>query len=205
VILVGGTAQLEFGDQSKPYRLIPMFSPDVAAKMPRGAVPSLVHQMQEPTAPLEQLPLDRYRFAAVGRIAHRLETATIRAEERIYTDTWGLKASTTDARFLVDINKELRVGPHIRFHIQDSVDFWKRAYSATLTPTGWSLPKLRTGDREMGPLFGVTAGGTVRYQLSELFAAQVEVQGIYTQFLDHIYIFDRLGVFTATTLEMEVE
>jgi hypothetical protein len=38
-----------------------------------------------------------------------------------------------------------------------------------------------------------------------MFSASLEVQGIYTQFLDHILVFDRFGVFTATTLEMEVE
>jgi hypothetical protein len=205
MVLGGATAQIELGDQSKPYRYIPMFSSDVSTQMPRGAVASLVAQQRQTVAPLEQLPDSRMRFAVVGRFARRFETATIRADERLYVDSWGLKASTTDARFLIDLNDSFRVGPHVRFHIQTPVDFWKRAYSATLTPTGWQIPKYRTGDRELGPLFGATVGGTARYQLSEMFAAQIEVQGIYTQFLDHIYIFDRVGVFTATTIEMEVE
>jgi hypothetical protein len=205
VVVGGATAQFEIGDQSKPYRYINMFSADVADQLPRGAVSSLVGQLRQPVAPLERLPDARSRFAILGRIARRFETATLRVDERLYIDTWGLKASTTDARFLIDLGESFRVGPHVRFHIQSPVDFWKRAYAAALTPTGWSLPTYRTGDRELGPLFGVTAGGGVRYQLTESLSAGVQVEAIYTQFLDHLYVFDRLGLFTATTIEMEVE
>jgi hypothetical protein len=206
VVAAGATLQFERGDQSKPYRFIPVFSPEVAAQMPRGAVPRLAHDTRGPAASLEQLPLTRDRYAVFGRYIRRFETATIRADERLYIDSWGLMASTTDARFLMDLNDKIRVGPHVRFHIQDSVDFWKRAYSYTATPAGLSLPKIRTGDRELGQLFGVTVGATARLQLiPDLLAVTLEAQGIYTQFLDHIYVFDRVGVFTATTLELEVE
>lgn len=206
IVLGGATVQMEFGDQSKPYRYIPMFSPEVVAQgLPRGATRALVGSVRENVVPLEQLPLSRLRYAVVGRISRRFETSTLRADERLYIDSWGLKASTTDARFLIDIKESLRVGPHIRFHIQSPVDFWQRAYAAAPTPQGFALPIYRTGDRELGPLFGITAGGGVRYQLSEMFAASVQVEGVYTQFLDHLYIFDRFGLFTATTLEMEVE
>jgi hypothetical protein len=206
-VVVGAfTALFELGDQSKPYRYIPMFAPEVAAQMPRGAVPALVSQVRQDYMPLEKLPLSRSRFALSGRYIRRFETATIRADERLYIDSWGLKASTTDARFLMDITKELRVGPHVRFHIQGPADFWKRAYSATLTPGGFQLPTFWAGDRELGPLVSATVGGTVRYQLlPELLAVTLEAQGIYTQFLDHIYVFDRVGGFAAATIEVEVE
>jgi hypothetical protein len=205
IVVGGATAQFEIGDQSKPYRYINMFDKDVVDQLPKGAVASLVGELRQPVAPLERLPDARSRFAILGRIARRFETATLRVDERLYIDTWGLKASTTDARFLIDLGESLRVGPHVRFHIQSPVDFWKRAYAAALTSTGWSLPTYRTGDRELGPLFGVTAGGGIRYQLTESLSANVQVEGIYTQFLDHIYVFDRLGLFTATTIEVEVE
>jgi hypothetical protein len=169
-------------------------------------VPALVSQVRQDYMPLEKLPLSRSRFALSGRYIRRFETATIRADERLYIDSWGLKASTTDGRFLMDITKELRVGPHVRFHIQGPADFWKRAYSATLTPGGFQLPTFWAGDRELGPLVSATVGGTVRYQLlPELLAVTLEAQGIYTQFLDHIYVFDRVGGFAAATIELEVE
>lgn len=206
-LVAGGvTMQFESGDQSKPYRFIPMFSGDVAAQIPRGAVPELVHASRVPTAPLEQLPLSRQRFAVFGRLNHRFETSTLRADERLYIDSWGLMASTTDARFLMDLNDWIRVGPHVRFHIQDAVSFWKRAYTATITSSGWEFPTYRTGDRELGSLFGVTGGGSARFQLvPDYLSVTLEAQGIYTQFLDHIYVFDRFGVFAASTFELEVE
>lgn len=206
IVLGGATVQMEFGDQSKPYRYVPMFSPEtVAAGLPRAATRALIGSVRENVVPLEQLPLSRLRYAVVGRISRRFDTSTLRADERLYIDSWGLKASTTDARYLLDITEALRVGPHVRFHIQGPADFWQRAYSATPTAQGWQLPKFRTGDRELGPLFGITAGGGVRYQLSEMFTASVQIEGVYTQFLDHLYVFDRFGLFTATTIEMEVE
>ncbi|MFO0758207.1 MAG: DUF3570 domain-containing protein [Byssovorax sp.] len=206
IAVVGGTIEIQDGDTSKPYRHIPMFTDGISQQIPRGATPLLVGTYRLPLMPFEQLPDNRKRFALMGRLSHRFENATVRGDERIYTDTWGLKASTTDARFFYDATKSLRVGPHLRFHIQGPVDFWKRAYVAEQTPTGeWSLPKYRTGDRELGPLFGVTLGAGVRYKLTDIFAVSVQAEGIYTQFLDHIYVYDRWGFFSATTLEIGLE
>lgn len=205
ILVFGATAELQSGDTSKPYRHIPMFSDAVAPQIPRGATPALVGSVRLAPAPFEQLPDTRQRFALLGRWAHRLESSTIRADERIYIDSWGLKASTTDAHFLVDLTKSIRVGPHARFNIQGPVDFWQRAYVAKQTSEGWELPKYRAGDRELGPLFGVTLGGSARFALSDIFAINVQVDGVYTQFLDHIYVYDRWGLFTATTLEIGVE
>jgi hypothetical protein len=206
IAVVGGTIELQDGDTSKPYRHIPMFSSALAGQVPRGATPLLVSSYRLALEPFEQLPDNRKRFALLGRVSHRFDNATLRADERVYTDTWGLKASTTDARYFYDVSKALRFGPHVRFHVQGPVDFWQRAYVATDTPTGqWALPKYRTGDRELGPLLGVTLGAGVRYKLTDIFAVTVQAEGVYTQFLDHIYVYDRWSLFTATTLELGLE
>lgn len=205
IIGVAGTAEILMGDTSKPYRHIPMFTADVAARIPRGASPDLVSGVRLPVAPFEQLPDFRARFAIAGRAAHRFESATLRAEERLYADTWGLKASTTDMRVLFDVGKQVRLGPHARFHIQSPVSFWQRAYVATPTSGGWELPQYRAGDRELGPLFSTTLGMGVRLQVTDIFAIGVQAEGMYTQFLDAIYVYDRWGVFSATTLEFGVE
>ena len=34
---------------------------------------------------------------------------------------------------------------------------------------------------------------------------RVQAEGIYTQFLDHILVYDRWALFTATTLELGLE
>jgi Protein of unknown function (DUF3570) len=205
MLVVGFTAELENGDTSKPYRHIPMFSAEVAPQIPRGATPALVSQVRLAPAPFEQLPDNRQRFALLGRWAHRFEKSTLRADERVYLDSWSLKASTTDARFLVDLSKTLRAGPHLRFNVQSPVSFWERAYVAKETPDGWQLPRYRAGDRELGPLFGVTLGGGLRWALSDIFAVNLQVEGVYTQFLNDIYVYDRWGLFTATTIEVGVE
>jgi tetratricopeptide (TPR) repeat protein len=205
IAVVGGTFAYIDGDTSKPYRHIPMFSAGIAPLIPRGATPALVSSVREQPAPLEQVPTSRARFAVLGRIAHRFEHGTLRADERLYADNWGLKATTTDVRYLHDVSKTLRVGPHVRFNAQNGVDFWKRAYVATSTSQGWIFPQYITLDRELSPLVAVTAGGNVRWQLTELFAINVVAEGGYTQFLNAIYVYDRWGLFSATTLELGIE
>lgn len=204
---VVATAQLEFGDSSKPYRYVPMFpqaalDANVFADGP--AAPSIVAALRSDVMPLEQLPSERQRYAVLLRGAHRFDLgATVRASERLYMDSWGQMASTTDARFYWDLNEKFRLGPHARFHYQGPVDFWQKAYAVSFTPDGVDLPDYRTGDRELGPLFSGTLGTEFRASISEMFSMSVYAEGIYTRFLDHLFLYDRWGVFTATTAEVE--
>src|SRR5262249_14352736 len=121
------TAVFESGDSSKPYRYIPMFAPDIAPLVQAGQSINSVNQYRLTERILEQLPTNRQRWAIAARIAHRFTSSTIRAEERFYIDSWGVKASTTDARYLHDITKNLRLWPHLRFHGQSGADFWRLA------------------------------------------------------------------------------
>lgn len=89
---------IENGDQSKPYRYVPMFSSSVAANVPKGASIDLVNQLRLPEKPLEQLPLSRRRAALTARYAHRFDGSTVRLDERVYDDSWGLVSSTSDGR-----------------------------------------------------------------------------------------------------------
>jgi tetratricopeptide (TPR) repeat protein len=214
VLLFAGTLAFQRGDTSKPYRHIPMFDPETAARIPRGATPELIGGgtladgtvlpgVRLPPMPLEQVPDKRDRFAVLGRIAHRFEAATIRADERLYVDTWGIKASTTDARFFYDVTKTFRLGAHGRFHVQSGASFWERAYVAT--PDGSMIPKYRTLDRELSPMFAATLGGGFRWQATEVFAINLLAEGMYTQFLDSIYVYDRWGFLSSTTLEFGFE
>jgi hypothetical protein len=201
VAAVGTTLELVAGDTSKPYRTVPIFPEGVADRVPSGASPDLVRDYRTASM-LERLPDGRTRLALFGRVARRFESSTLRADERLYVDSWGQKASTTDARFLVDLDERLRVGPHLRFNVQGPVDFWRRAY---FRDRSGGLPEYRTTDRELGPLMALTLGGTLRYALTESLAGQVQIDGIYTTFLDHLYIQDRWALFTATMLELEID
>lgn len=204
VIGVFGDAVLERGDQSKPYRYVPIFSPAEAARLPAGATATNVANVRLEARPLEQLPLSRDRFALTGRLAWRGDSTTLRFEERVYDDSWGLRASTTDARYFIDASRRLTIWPHARFHVQNGVDFWKRAYSATSVH---DLPALRTGDRELSPLFTVGAGGGMRIALGgagslDDFVWTTTLDGFYTSFADAIYVTTRYSALLTTGMEV---
>lgn len=205
VLIGGGTFVAELGDQSKPYRHIPMFPAGLVSSVPRGATEDAVSEVRLPLAPGERLPDERFRGAVALGLRHRFEDATLRVDERGYLDSWGLIASTTEGRFLFDVTESTRVGPHLRAHVQSGVGFWERAYTASSATFPLTLPEYRTGDKELGPLFGLTVGGSIRQKLNDVLALGFAVDGVYTQFLDHIYVFDRWGLFTASTMEVVVE
>ena len=199
-----GDTILERGDQSKPYRYIPLFSPEVAAAIPRGASAPLVATSRLQARPLEQLPLERDRFALTARLAWRGSSTTLRIEERGYGDSWGLRASTSDVRYFIDVARRVTIWPHGRFNIQNGVDFWRRAYAANGVH---DIPALRTGDRELGPLRTLGGGGGIRIALGKSGALDdlvltTTIDGYWTRFIDAIYVEDRFSALAATALEM---
>jgi hypothetical protein len=193
-------AIVESGDQSKPYRYVPLFAQ--GQFVPVGASVADVASLRVSERPLEQLPLSRARFAVSERFAHRFRGSTLRLDERLYADTWGLKATSTDARFLLDLGR-LEVGPHLRVHAQSPVNFWERAY--VLGP-GFSYPALRTGDRELGPLLTATVGGSVQAAIGSRSAPRawligVDLNGMWTRYLDDLYITQRFSCIGGVSLE----
>jgi hypothetical protein len=198
-----GDVIVEDGDQSKPYRYIPLFAP--GQFVPRGAPFSVVTRLRVSERPIEQLPLSRERFAVSGRLAHRFRFSTLRLEERLYVDSWGLMATSTDGRYLIDVRR-VELGPHLRVHAQTAVDFWQRAYA--LGP-GFTYPSLRTGDRELGPLFNVTAGGSLRIGIGppahpRAWTLGLDLDATSTHYLDDLYITERIAGLGALSLEAEL-
>ena len=211
VLLIGGTAQFERGDQSQPYRYIPMFDPvTVTPFVPNGATIDLVNRTRLPVRPLEQLPTERDRYAVGGRFNKRMNaTSTLRLEQRFYIDTWGLKATSTDMRYMVDLSRHLRVWPHARIHAQSGVNFYKLAYSASLDPNGGIvLPLYRTGDRELAPLITGTGGGGLRIALGEpegeiKYGITLVGDVMYTRYLKSLYVTTRTAVYGSVGFDME--
>jgi Protein of unknown function (DUF3570) len=202
---ITGDVIVENGDQSKPYRYVAMFAPDVAPTIAKGASIDEVNQLRLPEKPLEQLPLSRRRLAVTGRYAHRLDGSTLRLEERVYDDSWGLVASTSDVRWIFDLGRRFEIWPHIRFHAQNSVSFWQRAYISGPAP-GWNLPEYRTGDRELGPLWTTEGGFGLKWYLGsdaepEQWALQLTSDAMYTSFLDDLFLTSRTAVLGALGLE----
>ena len=191
---------IEYGDPSKPYRYVPMFAP--GTDVPRGASIDLVTQLRLPARVLEQLPLRRDRLALSAGFSHRFRHSTLRMDEMLYADTWDLKATTTDARWLFDVGRRFEIGPHLRFYGQTSVSFWQLAY----TLSGNDVPSLRTGNRELGPLLNFTGGGSARAAIGRHKDPRAWVLGIdanvtSTQYLDDIYLTNRFSFVGSVSLE----
>jgi hypothetical protein len=213
LLMLSATLQLERGDQSKPYRYVPMFDPvAVAPFIPAGATIDLVNHVRLPLRPLEQLPTERNRYAVGARFAHRFSASTLRIEERIYYDTWLQKASTTDLRYIMDLSRRIRVWPHLRFNAQSGTNFYQLAYSAAINPTlnQIVLPTYRTGDRELSPLMTGTAGGGLRIALTSpesktQYGFQVQGDAMYTRFFNSLFVTERTGVYGTIGLDAEFE
>jgi hypothetical protein len=201
------TMMVELGDTSKPYRYIPMFAPEIVPLVPAGLSIEGVAEARVAERVLEQVPLERYRYAIGAFAARRFSASTLRLSERLYIDSWGLKASTTDAEYLIDVTDTIRVSPHFRFHGQSGVSFWQLAYAAARdqTTNSLKLPAFRAGDKELGPMLGLTLGSGARFELGEKkeYAVSFKAEMIYSRYLNHLYILQRFGYFGATTLEME--
>lgn len=207
-LVLVGDARFERGDNSKPYRYIPMFAPDVAPLIPAGASINLVNQLRvHGEKPLEQLPTQRDRYAVTARFAYRWDHATLRLSERLYTDSWDLRASTTTLRAVLDLSKRWSLWPMARYHLQGPVNFWKRAYTSTLAPDGTLIvPALRTGDRELSPMSTLSGGlglrlGAGRGADPDTLAFELNGQVMQSWFTDTVYLSQRLGFFGALTMQ----
>ena len=205
LLVLVADAHFERGDQSKPYRYVPMFTPENARLVSRGASADDIAALRRPERVLEQLPLERDRYSLTARLLRRLAASTFRIEQRLYADSWSLLAETTDARWLFDTNERLRVGPHVRVHRQGAVDFWQRAYVMT---NDTDFPRYRTGDRELGALWNFTGGGSGRFVVGALdvptvWALTATADATYTTFADAIYVKTRVAGFLAVGVEVE--
>ena len=205
-----GDAVYERGDQSKPYRYVPMFEPGTFQRLGAGASIDRVNALRLPEKPLEQLPTKRDRYALTTRYAHRFLSATLRLAERLYIDSWGLKATTSDLAYVWDAGEHWSFTPHLRFHAQTPVVFWKRAYEVIYEHGGaWQVPALRTGDRELSPLTSTTIGASTRFALGadpqpDSWAIVAGVDGVWTHFFDALFITNRVGVLLTVGVEAEL-
>lgn len=197
---------LERGPQEKPYRYVPLFAPNVAPTVPNGADPQTVKSLNLGTV-AERTPHERNRYALAARLAQRLQNTTFILWERGYTDDWGLFASTTDLRAVFDVGSRVFLWPHLRVHVQSGVSFWQRAYTATFGLNGLDdVPALRTGDRELGPLEGFTAGAGVRWDVGpheepSKYSIVILGDGAITHYDKALYIAQRTSAFGAFQFE----
>jgi hypothetical protein len=207
VLMAGVTAAFERGDQSKPYRLIPLFAPGTS--VPAGASPDLVNATRLPIRPYEQLPLERDRYALSARLAQRIGRSTLRAEGRAYLDTWDLGAGSLDVRYMVDAGTRVLFWPHVRVHAQTGANFFHRVYSGELSPN-ILIPTFRTTDRELSPLLAGTMGFGAKWTLSApssspQFALLMSGDVMLTRYFDALYVSRRYATYGNFGLEVLFE
>jgi hypothetical protein len=210
LLVTGFTVQIERGENSKLYRYVPTFAPDVAPKVTAGEPIDNVNANRLPVKAREEVPRERNRFSIGARVNHRFTSGTIRVEERLYNDNWGIRASTTDARYLHDLGDHLRVWPHLRLHAQTGASFYQLAYPAALDMNDVDLQvfKYRTGDRELSPFVAVTGGGGARIALNgEKSAVQYSIivsgEVMYSRYFKALYITSRTAVYGTLGFEAE--
>lgn len=206
LFIPSATAVLEFGDTSKPYRYLATFPP--GTQLLNGETTTSVDNLRTPVKIADQLPTTRQRYALAGALATRWTDVTLRLSERLYADSWGLFATTTDFLLPIDIVKQFRLWPHLRFHAQSGVQFWEIGYVVESNPNGGlTIPLLRTADRELGPILQGTAGVGTAIDLvgDDSLVLKLKVDVIYTRFMDHLYQQQRLGGFGAADLDIVFE
>lgn len=200
-----GEAALELGRQEKPYRFLPLFDAATAALIRPGESIDSVNALRLPGRIAERVPETRRRFTLTGDWARRGAHHTLRANERLYADSWGLSASTSDLSWLWDVSSRLTLESRARFHVQSSVDFWQRAYSTELDGPELSVPSLRSGDRELSSLwtgslgFGSEWRTQPTYGQGWTFGAHIELG--FTRFLDALFIEQRSSALAVLTIE----
>jgi hypothetical protein len=210
LLVTGITGQFVLGENAKLYRYIPMFAPDVAPKVSPGESIDAVNANRLPVRSRELVPHTRDRFSIGARVNHRFTNGTLRVEERLYDDSWGIKASTTDAKYLHDLGDRLRVWPHLRYHVQSGASFYKLAYPAAIEMSDVPLQVFtyRTDDRELSPMMTVTAGGGARIALTGdkapvQYGIILSGEVMYSRYFKSLYIVARTGVYGTVGFEAE--
>jgi hypothetical protein len=210
LLVTGLSLNLERGENSKLYRFIPVFPADAIPSIPPGASVDLVNEKRLSMRPRDFVPQERTRFALGARLNHRFSSGTLRVEERLYTDNWGIKASTTDGRYLHDVNGQLRVWPHVRLHAQSGASFYQLAYTGAVDKDGSPIevPRVRTTDRELSPMVALTLGGGARFaltadQASTQYALVASADVMFNSYSKALFITSRTALWGTVGLEAE--
>jgi hypothetical protein len=198
-------SSLEYGRQEKPYRYLALFDAAVVRNVPNGAAIDQINALRLPGRVAERLPETRQRYALSARLANRGADRTFIAFERLYADSWGLMATTTDLRYAFDLGRRFSIHPDLRFHLQSGTSFWHRAYVGSVRSGVVEAPEYRSGDRELGPLLSGTVGLGADWLIGSpsedpwiLGAVAEETR---TSYFDALFISKRYAEFAALTLE----
>jgi hypothetical protein len=194
VVRVVGTVAVQEGYLAKPYRYVPLFDMAGLERAADDGVTLGLHTFDDyrlAIRPPENVPDRRVRVALFGRALRWLGRAGAgRADYRLYGDGWGMTAHTVELGWQLPIAGGVTAELRERFHVQSSVNFWRKLY---VVDDPDSLPRYRTLDRELSAYLASTtsAGATWRH---DAFTAYGELGVMVTRFNDFLLLDRRLAL-----------
>lgn len=178
VVSIGYAGQVDSGLLSSPYRFV---------RIAGGTTVPETH------------PSRRFRHALVLR-AKRALTERIAAglDERLYVDSWGIEASTTNLALTFELWRDFDLELRNRLHVQSGASFYRASYDQWLT--------FMTADRELGPLVDDFVGPALvvssgRFGPFESLRFDLRADAFYYRFFDSERIESRSGTMIAAGLE----
>jgi hypothetical protein len=139
------TRTRESGYLTEPYKVISLMDPTTA---------NLLGQLTE------SRPSSRDRRAVLASSVYHLTENILYFEYRYYWDDWGLRSHTADASYRVELPGGRHVLPHVRLYTQTAAEFYRPALDPNVP-----LPAYASADYRLGPINGVTFGGTYGFHL----------------------------------------
>jgi hypothetical protein len=116
----------------------------------------------------EKRPDERDRRDVLLNSVYHLTNDVVYASYRYYWDDWGLRSSTFDLKYRVNLGDHAFVQPHVRYYAQNAATF----YRAELVQ-GEPLPAFASSDERLGVLhtttYGLTYAWPVRKGPGQLF------------------------------------
>lgn len=188
------TLTAESGYMEKPYRSVPLFAVGTEAELATQGIELGLDNFDAyrlAARPSEEVPDRRYRHALAMRGLRYVERidSSLRLDYRLYADSWGMWAHTVEAGWAKQLTDRWSLAGFTRFHRQTAADFWRRTYEVE----PGQVPRLRTADRSLSALWQSYSG--VRGEFAgDSTHAYVEVAGMYSRFLEFLYLDQRFAL-----------
>lgn len=107
----------------------------------------------------ERYPETRTSYSLATRALYYLPyRASIRAEYRFFSDTWGIDSNTFELAYIHALNPRWSLEGKVRYYDQDQADFYSDLYAFENSQTHLAR------DKEMSSFSGTTLGGGLVYE-----------------------------------------
>jgi hypothetical protein len=198
VVRLTAEERVQTGYLAKPYRFVPLFSPEGldAAGAEGGLDLDNFERFTMSERPAEHVPDLRWRQTLAARAAYWLASPglALRADYRFYADSWALFAHTLELGVVWPLGP-VTLSLAERVHRQDAASFYEEAYVVR----DGQLPEYRTLDRELAGQLGSTTRAGVELSLGD-FRAYVDAGWMIQRFEGYFLLDQREALMITTGL-----